>query len=99
MGRSENLHLAINAVHKFKTAEGRYPADNADDLNKVVQIAKGVNEENKAANGCSVDEVDEAIVRKTAAYCQSSLTSMSAFLGGFIAQEIVKYTGKYMPLR
>jgi ubiquitin-activating enzyme E1 len=43
--------------------------------------------------------VEEEIVKKTAAYCTSSLTSMSAFLGGFVAQEIVKYTGKYTPLR
>jgi len=34
-----------------------------------------------------------------AAYSTCSIVSMSAFFGGFIAQEIVKYTGKYMPLK
>jgi ubiquitin-activating enzyme E1 len=32
MGRSEQLHLAIGAVHQFKNSEGRYPNDNEADL-------------------------------------------------------------------
>ena len=47
----------------------------------------------------SVDEIDEAICRNVAAYSTCSITSKAAMFGGLIAQEIVKFTGKYMPLR
>lgn len=99
MGRSENLHLSVGAVHTFKDAEGRYPANNPEDLNKCVQLAKELNEKFKAANGMDVEEINEEIIKNTAAYSTSSITSMCAFFGGFLAQEIVKFTGKYMPLR
>jgi len=99
MGRSENLHLAIVATHKFKDSEGRLPGNNAADLAKVVEIAKATNAEFKEKNGLTVDEIQEDIIKNTAAYSSSSITSMAAFFGGFVAQEIVKFTGKYMPLR
>ena len=38
MGRSEQLHLAICAVHRFFDEESRYPDDNAEDLAKVVAM-------------------------------------------------------------
>jgi len=45
-----------------------------------------------------VDEVDEDVVRKVALFSRCMLAPMSAFLGGIVAQEVVKYTGKYTPL-
>lgn len=99
MGRSEILHLSIGAVHQFKNTEGRYPGDNEADLAKCIELAKAFNEAGKASNGLSVDEVDEEIVKKVAAYSTCSITSQAAMFGGFIAQEIVKFTGKYMPLK
>ena len=99
MGRSEILHLSIGAVHQFKNAEGRYPGDNEADLLKVVELAKALNDAGKANNTLCVDEVDEDIVKKVAAYSTCSITSQAAMFGGFIAQEIVKFTGKYTPIK
>ena len=86
-------------VHAFHDAEGRYPGDNEADLAKVVELTKGINAANKESDGLNVEEIDEAVCRKVAAYSTCSITSMCAFFGGFLAQEIVKFTGKYMPLR
>lgn len=47
--RSENLHLAACAVHKFNDLEGRYPNNNPDDLEKCVAIAKDLNDEFNAS--------------------------------------------------
>jgi ubiquitin-activating enzyme E1 len=47
----------------------------------------------------TVEEVDKEIVRNVAAYSRCSITSMAAFFGGIVAQEIVKFTGKYSPMR
>ena len=98
-GRSEQLHLSIYAVHAFRDEVGRYPENTEEDLTKVVGIAKEMAADLKSKELHCVEEVDEDVVRKTAAYSTSSICSMSAFLGGFIAQELVKYTGKYMPLK
>ena len=98
-GRSEQLHLAIYAVHAFRDENGRYPENNDADLTKVVATAKDLAKSLKENQQHTVEEVEEEVVKNTAAYCTSSLTSMSAFLGGFVAQEIVKYTGKYTPLK
>lgn len=86
-------------MHLFHAAENRYPHDNADDLAKVVSFANAVNAQGKEQNGLNVENVDEDIVKKVAAYSTCSIVSMSAFFGGLIAQEVVKYTGKYMPLK
>lgn len=99
MGRSEQLHIAFAAVHLFHAAENRYPHNNADDLAKVVTFANAVNAQGKEQNGLNVENVDEDIVKKVAAYSTCSIVSMTAFFGGLIAQEVVKYTGKYMPLK
>jgi len=98
-GRSEQLHIAIYAVHAFRDENGRYPENNDADLTKVVATAKELAKDLKENQQHTVEEVEEEVVKNTAAYCTSSLTSMSAFLGGFVAQEIVKFTGKYTPLK
>ena len=85
MGRSEHLHNAILAVHTFQLREGRYPADTEDDLAKVVEITKVANAARKEQNLLHVEEVDEDIVKKVAAYSTCSITSQAAMFGGFIA--------------
>ncbi|KEP60324.1 UNVERIFIED_CONTAM: ubiquitin-activating enzyme E1 family protein [Hammondia hammondi] len=45
-----------------------------------------------------VDQVDEKLVANVAAYAQCQISPMAAFVGGVIAQEVVKFTGKFTPL-
>ena len=83
----------------FQKQEGRYPQDTEEDLAKVVANVKMINAAFKERECICVEEVDEDIVKKVAAYSTCSITSQAAMFGGFIAQEIVKFTGKYMPLK
>ena len=53
----------------------------------------------EAVDGEDAEEVDKDIVGKVAAYSTSSICALSAFFGGIVAQEIVKFTGKYTPLK
>ena len=100
MGRSEQLHFALRGVHAFRDAEGRYPEANAADTAKVIDLVKGLNDSAKQSEGSmTLEEVDEKIVTQVANFSQCSITSQCAMFGGFIAQEIVKFTGKYMPLK
>ena len=68
-------------------------------MNEVVTITKELAADLKSKDLHCVEDVEEEVVRKVAAYSTCSITSMSAFMGGFVAQEIVKLTGKYMPLK
>ena len=57
-------------------------------------------EANQAASGDNFTVDIEADVFNTAvAYSACSISPMAAFYGGIIAQEMVKYTGKYSPLK
>ena len=84
MGRSEQLHFGMAAVHQFKNTEGRYPENNEADLAKCVEIAKAINTACKEG-GFGVEEIDEKLCRNTAAYSTCCITSMAALFGGFIA--------------
>lgn len=44
-------------------------------------------------------EIEQEVFNKAVSYAGCSISPMSAFFGGIVAQEIVKYTGKYSPLK
>lgn len=98
-GRSEQLHLTYCAMWQFQKAHGRLPHNNDDDFQWILKAVKEVNESNKQSEGLTVDEIDENVVKNTCLYSVACISPMAAFFGGMIAQEIVKYTGKYSPLK
>jgi ubiquitin-activating enzyme E1 len=53
----------------------------------------------KAADKWSVEELEEDSIKKVALYARAQISPMAAFWGGIVAQEVVKYTGKYTPLK
>ncbi|KAF4756285.1 hypothetical protein FOZ63_027267 [Perkinsus olseni] len=95
-GRSEQLHLALMGLERAKpTGSARSDAV----YEAVLNATKAINEERKAHNDqLSLDEVDEDVVRHVAYFYQSCISPMAAFAGGVVAQEVVKYTGKFTPL-
>jgi ubiquitin-activating enzyme E1 len=44
-------------------------------------------------------EVEDDVFSNAVKYAECSISPMAAFFGGIVAQEIVKYTGKYSPLK
>jgi len=58
-------------------------------------------EANKAENESNhfMDEIDDDVFTKAVSYAGCSISPMAAFYGGIVAQEIVKLTGKYTPLK
>jgi ubiquitin-activating enzyme E1 len=65
----------------------------------VLAAAKSINESNKAAEGLFIEEIDEKVIKNASAYSKACLSPLAAFFGGVVAQEIVKFTGKYSPLK
>ncbi|CDW75917.1 ubiquitin-activating enzyme e1 family protein [Stylonychia lemnae] len=98
-GRSDQLHLAFVGILEFQKANGRLPQNNEDDFQKVFAFVKRINEDNKTTDGITLEEIEEKIVRNVANYALASLSPMASFFGGILAQEVIKYTGKYSPLK
>lgn len=103
-GRAESLHLAMLAVQAFQAKNSKLPAlHSAEDAKAVVAIAKDIMAEHGKKNETDpnshfVIEVDESIITKVCLYHSTELTALAALFGGVVAQEIVKFTGKYTPI-
>lgn len=96
-GRAEQLHVAFQGLHAFQTAnKGALPSlNNEAHADAVVAAAKEWNASREG--GPLVDEVDETLPRLLALHARAELSPMASVLGGVVAQEVVKVTGKYTP--
>lgn len=92
-------HLAFAAVNSFAIRKGgMYPrVGSEEDAAEVVAVAKSLLAEKEVDLGEDF-EVDEKLVRRTALFAAVELQPMSAFIGGVLAQEVVKCTGKFTPM-
>lgn len=97
-GRSEQLHCALFGIQEFSKKNGKLPADgNQDECKELANAFMKANVE-KDPSAHNFDIEDDTF--KTAvSYCGRNISPMAAFFGGIVAQEIVKYTGKYSPLK
>ncbi|TMW66101.1 hypothetical protein Poli38472_003866 [Pythium oligandrum] len=103
-GRAEQLHIAVWSLLEFEERNGRLPQPHHDDdAAEVVAIAKeGLRHLSELTDGkeaFKVDELDEDVVTQAALYAVVDLQPLAAFFGGIVAQEIVKFTGKFTPLK
>ena len=97
-GRSDQIHIALRAMWAFQEEEGRMP--NAGDIEKCKELANKINSEAKEKEDLfSVEEIDQDVLKNTCSFAACSLSPMCAFYGGIVAQEIVKFTGKYHPMK
>eukprot|EP00929_Paragymnodinium_shiwhaense_P113862 TRINITY_DN82152_c0_g1_i1.p1 TRINITY_DN82152_c0_g1~~TRINITY_DN82152_c0_g1_i1.p1 ORF type:complete len:1033 (-),score=202.21 TRINITY_DN82152_c0_g1_i1:151-3249(-) len=98
-GRSEQLHFAVQALRQYREKTGALPGyRDAGAASSCVDLAKELNSSASTAGALTVEAVDEDVVRKTALFARCMICPMAAFLGGVVAQEVVKFTGKYTPL-
>lgn len=47
----------------------------------------------------TVEEVNEQLIKNISRYARTNISPLSSFWGGIVAQEVVKYTGKFTPIR
>lgn len=93
------LHIGNLAIHAFAEKHKRLPHawDDAD-AQDFLDIATDIN--SKSGDGRKVDEIDTGLLRKLANVAEGAFCPISAFLGGFVAQEVLKsITGKFTPLK
>lgn len=83
-GRSQQMHALFQALDDARDL----PASAEDG----VALAAAA-----AAYMPAGETVDGALAAKVAALCRGTLAPVCAFLGGVVAQEVLKYTGKFTP--
>jgi len=101
-GRNELLHCAVLGLHEFVNRHKKLPElNNENHAQEVLSIAKGIYEDGKNKNIDWINNSEEfknEIVLNLARWSKSHIVPVTAFLGGIVAQEIVKFTGKYSPI-
>ena len=101
-GRNELLHVALTAVFQWADANGGLPSlNNEKASSEIVHIAKTIYNTLKDKEVEWVkhaSEFEEKVVGMVAMWASAQVVPVTAFLGGVVAQEIVKFTGKYTPI-
>eukprot|EP01138_Halocafeteria_seosinensis_P000609 gb/GECG01000624.1/.p1 GENE.gb/GECG01000624.1/~~gb/GECG01000624.1/.p1 ORF type:complete len:1091 (+),score=162.54 gb/GECG01000624.1/:1-3273(+) len=99
-GRPEQLHVGFGGLNNYiANNDGKAPVPHNDsEITNVITSIKQWAEENKKSGGMEV-EVDSAVQDTLVRLSAVELPALGAFFGGMIAQEIVKFTGKFTPLR
>lgn len=91
------LHLAFQALDRFVSELGRYPAPGSEeDAQKLISLASNINEN---SGDTRLDEIDTNVIRHFAFGSRAVLNPMAAMFGGIVGQEVVKAcSGKFHPL-
>ncbi|CEG42526.1 ubiquitin-activating enzyme e1 [Plasmopara halstedii] len=105
-GRAEQLHVIMWSLMEFEERHSHLPRPhNNEDADEVVAIARhGIQHispytrEGHKQDVMKLEELDVEIARLAALYSAVELHPLAAFYGGVVAQEAVKFTGKFTPL-
>ncbi|KAM0895209.1 hypothetical protein ACQ4PT_023978 [Festuca glaucescens] len=91
------LHLAFQALDKFRSELKRFPvAGSSDDVQKVIEYADSINE---TLGDKKLEGIDKKLLHHFASGSRAVLNPMAAMFGGIVGQEVVKAcSGKFHPL-
>jgi ubiquitin-activating enzyme E1 len=90
MDRQQTIHVGFQALSTFMEKTGSLPRPrNQSDAEELVKLAKEIDL-----------AVDEVLIKEIAFGSQGYLAPMAAFLGGLVAQEVLKAcSGKFHPIK
>ena len=101
-GRNELLHCAFIAIHKYFSENNELPKlNNENQANEVLKISKLIYDNSKNNNEEWIERIEnfeENIILNVAKWSKSEISPFCSFLGGIASQEIMKITGKYIPI-
>jgi ubiquitin-activating enzyme E1 len=99
-GKKELYHVCLIAIHHFLDSHGHLPEIN--NKNHVIEVVKIVKLLINIGNNKSfiklIELIDEKYLENIIKFCKISISPVCSFLGGIVSQEIVKITGKYLPI-
>ena len=102
-GRIELLYMAFSGVHDFYL-QNKCALPELNNMDHAKSILEKVREMYKTAKEnnipwfSEIQEFDEKIVLNVARWAAANIQPICGFFGGILAQEIIKATGKYVPI-
>ena len=102
-GRAEFLYLILSGIHDFFLShENKLPELNnmeqAKEICAKVKEIYNMNKEQKTPWYAEIQEFDEKVALNVIRWCAANIQPICGYFGGIIAQEIIKATGKYIPI-
>ena len=100
--RNEILHLSFLAIHEYFKEKNNLPEINNNEQAKIV-LDKAKVLYNKAKNNNedwinNIENLEEQIILNVAKWSKCQISPVCSFLGGIVSQEVIKKTGKYIPI-
>jgi len=106
---NESVHIGLLALNKFFNEYKHLPElNNGEQAKKLISIGKEIYEDKKKENLFWLDGLEEEFedfqqtlentLLRLSIWSRCEISPISSFIGGVSAQEIVKYTGKYIPI-
>lgn len=94
--RPLQLHIGIQALHKFIDTTGKAPRPhNDEDAAEILRLSQGIN----ATLEEKVEEFDKKFITELSYQAAGELSPMTAVFGGLAAQEVLKaVSGKFHPI-
>lgn len=87
-GRAQQLHTLFRVLDVYSERFGGVaPTSSEEHVNAFCTIAKELD-----------GEIDAELATKFAHLCRGTLSPLCSFLGGVLAQEALKFTGKFTPI-
>jgi ubiquitin-activating enzyme E1 len=97
-GRSEQLHIGLQAIYAYQNKNRRLPMNKRAEVHEVLDLAISMNKElKKDKEALSVEKVDSTVIKLMSKFSRNQVTPLTSFFGGIVAQEVIKYTGKFTP--
>ena len=99
---NEKMHLAFLTLHEYFNIHQDLPnfnkiQENTECIEISLKILSKAKEEgNKWA--LNLSKIDKTFLDTVFKYCKFTFTPFTVFLGGIIAEEIIKFTGLYKPV-
>ena len=102
-GRAELLYMAFSGVHDFYL-QNKCTLPELNNMEQAKGILENVKKMYDAAKQnnipwfSQIQEFDEKVVLNVARWASANIPPICGFFGGILAQEIIKATGKYVPI-
>jgi len=94
-GQSERLHKALGGILNFYEINQRLPEENSEqEIKQYYSLCQQSGEMQE-----EFDENFNNLCLNLIKYSKAQISSHCSFFGGIIAQEALKYIGKFMPLK
>jgi len=98
----ELFHIIIIGVQKFISNKKYLPEiNNENHILELIKIIEEIYDKGKKEKEWinSIKNFNKEYISKVIRWLQCQISPICSFLGGIVSQEVIKYTGKYIPIK